>query len=696
MYYRILMISFLTIVTALFTYTLNVYGLSPSSFSPSEEIHNHYIDGNVIDEERVALNQIHAIFDQDIDSKTLERIAPDITPLQDATMIIMDIQRKWDKWSPTFKEEAGKYLVRKSNRSMFRTAHLSARKMVRDGHLLPNWVETANFTIEWGNNLDSSDGGKDSSRILDCSNRLNGSPCTGIPDIIDSWADYFEEAWEKEISNLGYIEPTGTTSYLYDVYIGNTGDNISGNNDDKTPSLGSNFLGLTVTYCDYANLNPICKSDVSSAYSYIIVNSSIRNKDIIMITSAHEFFHAIQFSYPTIDYWFSIENRWWLEATATWMEEVTYDDVNNYYQRVKNWLRNPSLSLKYSGNYYTDHEYGDVIFIIFLTDVYLQDRDFVRYVWENKNSGIEAIDDVLVNSYRSGFEPAFKEFVALNAVADIGEAGGGYKEGPQYGRAAVTKIHSQYPFPYFLVAGDSAPQELGSNYIQFLPPDNSDNRLIVEFDGEDDTNWAAMVVKVRSNGTGFDTEEVSLNPDQKYGCHSIEGFGTTYSEVFLVPSVLIDPGLVETATYYYRASINSVCGSGVNAYLVQSANQSNLIGKTNKSRCFIATAAFGSPESPFVKILQDFRDSYLLPYNAGQRFVRLYYKVSPSIADFIMKNPPAPFFVRIALMPFIGIAFLTIKTTIQWKIIGIIIIALICLKYSIRKHQRTHQRKLTK
>lgn len=630
-----------------------------------------------IDDEAAALQQVFTIFGSDMDSTRFKGQQFNTPSLQDATMTVMDIQRNWENWSPEFRRVVEEYFVKKHlfpvESHLKKAAGLSAGKAANAGHLLPNWVETANFSIEWGNSLNRSDGGRDSVRIVNCSRRLTGSSCAGIPDVVDHWADYFEEVWEKEIGTLGYIEPTGTRSYLYDIYIANTRDTITGNNDDQTPALGFNYLGITMTYCDYENLNSICKNNIADASSYIIVNGDIQNTDIMKITAAHEFFHAIQFSYPSIDSWFSHENRWWIESTATWMEEVAYDDVNSYYLRVKNWLTRPSVSLKYSGNKYTDHEYGDALFIIFLTDVYLKDRDFVRYVWERADSGINTIDSVLVDRYLSDFESVFKEFVTLNAVADIGELKGGYEEGSQYGRVSVTRIHDKYPVPYFEISGESAPQELGSNYIQFIPPDVSDNKLVIEFDGSDNINWAVIIVKVRSDGTGFDREEMVLEADHKYGCHTIEGFGSSYSEAFLVAAVLIDPALAETAPFDYKASINDACPEAT-AYLFQSDNQPDVIDKANSRRCFIATAAFGSPESTPVRILRDFRDKYLLPYRIGQRFVNLYYSVSPPVAEFIEDHPPASFMFRIALLPAVGIAFLFTKTTLWWNITFIIIV----------------------
>jgi hypothetical protein len=76
--------------------------------------------------------------------------------------------------------------------------------------------------------------------------------------------------------------------------------------------------------------------------------------------------------------------------------------------------------------------------------------------------------------------------------------------------------------------------------------------------------------------------------------------------------------------------------------------------------CFIATAVFGSEMEQHVQTLSKFRDRRLLTNSIGSKFVDLYYKNSPSIADYLRKHSVPKAAVRYALIPITGAAYLSL------------------------------------
>lgn len=77
------------------------------------------------------------------------------------------------------------------------------------------------------------------------------------------------------------------------------------------------------------------------------------------------------------------------------------------------------------------------------------------------------------------------------------------------------------------------------------------------------------------------------------------------------------------------------------------------IASTTNSGCFIATAAYGTEMEPEVMALRHFRDDTLLQNELGERFVEAYYKISPTIADFIRDKEYLKAVVRSGLKPIV-------------------------------------------
>ena len=93
------------------------------------------------------------------------------------------------------------------------------------------------------------------------------------------------------------------------------------------------------------------------------------------------------------------------------------------------------------------------------------------------------------------------------------------------------------------------------------------------------------------------------------------------------------------------------------------------VGSSSGSgHCFVATAAFGSYLHPYVGMLRNFRDAYLLTNSAGQAFVRWYYRVSPPLAAFIAQKAYARAVVRAILLPAVGFSALALNTGLFWSV----------------------------
>jgi len=108
--------------------------------------------------------------------------------------------------------------------------------------------------------------------------------------------------------------------------------------------------------------------------------------------------------------------------------------------------------------------------------------------------------------------------------------------------------------------------------------------------------------------------------------------------------------------------------------------------------CLIATAAYGSPLHSSVKILRDFRDTYLITSKPGRLFLNLYYKYSPSIAAFIAKHRALRFVVRLSLLPLVAFSYSMLRlgpilSTIIFVFILAIPISIISLHRIKKKRQ---------
>lgn len=65
--------------------------------------------------------------------------------------------------------------------------------------------------------------------------------------------------------------------------------------------------------------------------------------------------------------------------------------------------------------------------------------------------------------------------------------------------------------------------------------------------------------------------------------------------------------------------------------------------------CYIATAVYGSYDAPEVLVLRRFRDEYLAKSVLGRSLIRMYYRISPGLADRLQMHPMVNRPVRVVL-----------------------------------------------
>ena len=182
----------------------------------------------------------------------------------------------------------------------------------------------------------------------------------GIPNYIDSVAVVFNVISNGIHKTQEYLMPPSDGFYSgnrdkggsdhYDVYIRNLSSRYYGYTqpEEFAQGKGDNERSKTVV-------------EKNAFTSYMVMRNNYKNFPLselknIKVTAAHEYFHAIQFGY---DGW---EMPWLLEASAVWMEEEMYDDINDCYQYMADWFKQPERSLDEDGY----HWYGSFIFFEYI------------------------------------------------------------------------------------------------------------------------------------------------------------------------------------------------------------------------------------------------------------------------------------------------------------------------------------------
>ena len=173
-----------------------------------------------------------------------------------------------------------------------------------------------------------------------------------------------EHVWSVEVPMMGRAPlPDGGTSGdadnpndKLDVYLEDLGDQgLYGYCTSDDNSGGTQVPAYCALDDDFAR----------SQYGAAPINS-------LRVTAAHEFFHAIQFAADVT------EDAWFMEGSATYMEDVVYDSINDNYQYLpSSAIRHPRTSLEYAGGSFA---YGAFIFFAYASQ--RSGLDVIRRFWD--------------------------------------------------------------------------------------------------------------------------------------------------------------------------------------------------------------------------------------------------------------------------------------------------------------------------
>lgn len=147
---------------------------------------------------------------------------------------------------------------------------------------------------------------------------------------------------------------------------------------------------------------------------------------------------------------------------------------------------------------------------------------------------------------------------------------------------------------------------------------------------------------------------------------------------YVVPG--LTPNKEHTVVIQYQKGVKRTVCKKVTPYETTSLTEANggEPAKPGDPRCFIVSAAFGSPFNRHVDVFRWARDRFLEPFSLGHSFVEFYYEYSQPFANLVKSSPALQTTVRLFLYP---LAFLlyALQECTQYPTLSFSIAALLIL-----------------
>ena len=293
----------------------------------------------------------------------------------------------------------------------------------------------------------------------------------GLPDYVDEVARTFDTIWDLQVNEMGHRTPISDGDSYYDVYIRNLApQSLYGGAwpETFTGHVTSSYMQVDNNYTD-------------SIYQ-------TRGLDGLHVTAAHEFYHAVQFAY-----YVDFNELWWHELTAVWMEDVVYDDLNDYYQYLPSFFSFPTASLDRFTDAYDLHPFGAAVYAHHIE--HLHGAKAIRNTWEvlrERDPSSYGLDDVDAGMPPGGFAGVMPRFAVWNYLT-------GSRVGPKYYAEAEAyppvKTETVLPGTSLPVSGSRRVDHLGVDYLRVATERLSGGLRCGLTLGQPD-NWTVLVLLI--------------------------------------------------------------------------------------------------------------------------------------------------------------------------------------------------------
>jgi hypothetical protein len=175
---------------------------------------------------------------------------------------------------------------------------------------------------------------------------LSDGNADGVPNFIDLVLSVAEHVYSVENGQLGWRPPKsdgrkGGNNGKTDIYLAEIGGALFGY---AAPDRGQARKGRRVR---------------RRLHGYLVLDNDYALREFphttplhdLKVTIAHEYDHILQFGYD------AYQDAWFAEATAVWMEDEVYADINDYLRYVRRWVRRDDTPLTTS----SIKEYGSAV-----------------------------------------------------------------------------------------------------------------------------------------------------------------------------------------------------------------------------------------------------------------------------------------------------------------------------------------------